>query len=544
MAFFDVTIRFGQDEATPTAGRYSKTVRVEAQNKEEAEATLKAMFGDTAVTYSTKELNDKQWQTWIGTDRSEGSPEELQRKGYPDSSRSWGPQVYAGRLLPVISSGMAQSITSDPSALAGSEMGQARTDLITALRDRIATPPEGGEITEDAGTLDDTSFDPRQALGRTSQSDDLDFQNFIEGIWPEEGGKPPLVTPPPGGGGGTEVNPDSLKKWEEKIFFSDESELPPMTPAQIAFARNWMLTNPDMFDMGKDEISPTGERINRPYTYAEKLLMALHQWDGLMPEQKATWQQAVDVGDLGGTVRPSGTGQLTAPGLPADLTPEVPTVMDPMGGEQTKYDRIFDIGQSPEELAREARYRYRTEELSPLAGFRDALTDKYGNLPGGAFQRYMESKLNPYYSTYQAGTLLGHRGLPGGIDPRMEGRVGPRTFAAYVGATDVPQMGAQALQQFGTLRNMDFADAGSALGSGYVAPETAEATQRALDLLSAAQSGMYSPIAAQAFFPGGRPTREDIFADYVRAGGGGPPGIDSGELRPNFLNWASGRWGL
>ena len=451
---------------------------------------------------------------------------------------------YAGRLLPVISSGMAQSITSDPSALAGSEMGQARTDLITALRDRIATPPEGGEITEDAGTLDDTSFDPRQALGRTSQSDDLDFQNFIEGIWPEEGGKPPLVTPPPGGGGGTEVNPDSLKKWEEKIFFSDESELPPMTPAQIAFARNWMLTNPDMFDMGKDEISPTGERINRPYTYAEKLLMALHQWDGLMPEQKATWQQAVDVGDLGGTVRPSGTGQLTAPGLPADLTPEVPTVMDPMGGEQTKYDRIFDIGQSPEELAREARYRYRTEELSPLAGFRDALTDKYGNLPGGAFQRYMESKLNPYYSTYQAGTLLGHRGLPGGIDPRMEGRVGPRTFADYVGATDVPQMGAQALQQFGTLRNMDFADDGSALGSGYVAPETAEATQRALDLLSAAQSGMYSPIAAQAFFPGGRPTREDIFADYVRAGGGGPPGIDSGELRPNFLNWASGRWGL
>ena len=92
MAFFDVTIRFGQDEATPTAGRYSKTVRVEAQNKEEAEATLKAMFGDTAVTYSTKELNDKQWQTWIGNDRSEGSPEDLQRKGYPASSSSWGHQ--------------------------------------------------------------------------------------------------------------------------------------------------------------------------------------------------------------------------------------------------------------------------------------------------------------------------------------------------------------------------------------------------------------------------------------------------------------------
>ena len=207
------------------------------------------------------------------------------------------------------------------------------------------------------------------------------------------------------------------------------------------------------------------------------------------------------------------------------------------------------------------------EAASPLAAYRQGMANRFGgDIPGGAFSRFMESQYNPYLSVFQAQELANTL-QPGGIQALqptggggamgaaadMQGVMGmedpiigfpapkPQTFEQFTGGTSLPQLGQQAgalLQQLSGMGvGTDELRSGIPVGlRQMIRPEQYDQVQNALGLLQAAQQQRYSPIAARAFNPRGV-RQEDIFADYIRKGGGAT-------TPDNFLQFASGRYGL
>ena len=207
------------------------------------------------------------------------------------------------------------------------------------------------------------------------------------------------------------------------------------------------------------------------------------------------------------------------------------------------------------------------EAASPLAAYRQGLASRFGgDIPGGAFSRFMESQYNPYLSVFQVGQLANTL-QPGGIQALqptgMGGAMGaaadmqgvmdledpivgfpapkPQTFEQFTGTTTLPQLGQQAGALLERLRGMGVGtdQLRRDIPSGVrqiLRPESYDQVQNALGLLQAAQQQRYSPIAARAFNPRGV-RQEDIFADYIRQGGGAT-------TPENFLEFAAGRYGL
>ena len=287
-----------------------------------------------------------------------------------------------------------------------------------------------------------------------------------------------------------------------------------------------------------------------------------------------TWTPGGDLGPGGESTLPQGTSGGPMMGEPTVKTPEKSPINVPPPGDGGGPPEVKDFTQSDVTAAdgtimpfSDYAQQWGMEAASPLAAYRQGMANRFGgDIPGGAFSRFMESQYNPYLSVFQVGQLANTL-QPGGIQALqptgmggamgaaadMQGVMGledpivgfpapkPQTFEQFTGTTTLPQLGQQAgalLQQLSGM-GVGTDELRSGIPSGVrqiIRPESYDQVQNALGLLQAAQQQRYSPIAARAFNPRGV-RQEDIFADYIRKGGGAT-------TPENFLKFASGRYGL
>ena len=179
------------------------------------------------------------------------------------------------------------------------------------------------------------------------------------------------------------------------------------------------------------------------------------------------------------------------------------------------------------------------EEVSGTAAVRSALGNLYGPQfgtgrgPLGSFLERQAFGLTPAFEAAQIANIA--RGEP------RAGTTG--TFSDYLRNLGQQSTGLQtgfqqALEDINFLRGQDLGGAAALASPTLFAPTGASQTGAAIDLLTAAQRGKYSPFARRIF---GNVEQGDVFGDYIleadkRARAGGGP--------VNFLDFAAGRFGL
>jgi len=242
-------------------------------------------------------------------------------------------------------------------------------------------------------------------------------------------------------------------------------------------------------------------------------IMGLNAFLQLKDTDKMQWGWRPDVDDpdkngIGAQEKKIGTDEATAKMMEEEAR---------LSAERTNWGEAM-----PEQVIQR-----QLEGMSPEAAFRRGLQQRFGDLPSGSFQSFMQRQSSPYAGVYTT------RGLAGLRDTEI-----PTTFQDYVSKTDLPTMGRHATEALGQLRGYGPMEGAESEGlSAMLRPQGVRDLDTAMQLLTAAQRSKYSPMVASAFNPRGI-YAEDLYADYLAKGGGM-------ERSPsNFLDFASGRYGL
>ena len=295
-------------------------------------------------------------------------------------------------------------------------------------------------------------------------------------------------------------------------------DMPGTTNAQARYLKEvYFADNPDLIGtvhghiMGINEFNRLSDDDKQKYGWRPE------GWRG----EKKEIEETVNVDGTSGTEIDSGLK------VPKDgLTGVRDEVTTKMFEDEAALNLGGAGGEALSTLSAEQQLKDTLEGMSRLGAYREGIAGRFGgDLPGGAFQQFMDRQLDPYYSTYQADMLAGT-----GIPERD-------TFQDFVKRTTLPQLGSIASDRLASFRETPYREGLSQGMSDLINPADANQTRNALNLLRAAQQQRYSPIAARAFNPRGL-HEEDIFADYMRRGGGATP------TAQNFLEFAAGRYGL